>query len=411
MYPPRMPGHPEKVFTVSQLTERVKATLEDGFPWVTVEGEISNFRPSSTGHYYFSLKDSEAMLSVVMFRNRLAGLRFVPADGQLVRASGSVSVYAKRGSYQLVCEGLARAGEGEILAMLEERKRRLAAEGLFEESRKKPLPLFPSRVGVITSPTGAAIRDILRILARRNAGIDVVVLPAPVQGDGADERIASRIETANRFSMADVLIVGRGGGSLEDLLPFSSERVVRAIAASRIPVISAVGHETDVSLSDFAADVRAPTPSAAAELVAASRIDLAQRVRALEADISAAVTPRLVRIRTLLSQFTAANLARTVSITLQPLYQALDDGRDNLVRAMTDLVRDRAHRLALAGRQLASCSPLDILQRGYAVVSLERTGKVLLSAKGVRRGDGIRVRLARGGLRALTEETHAGEEL
>ena len=241
--------------------------------------------------------------------------------------------------------------------MLEERKRRLAAEGLFEESRKKPLPLFPSRVGVITSPTGAAIRDILRILERRNAGIDVVVLPAPVQGDGAEERIASRIETANRFSMADVLIVGRGGGSLEDLLPFSSERVVRAIAASRIPVISAVGHETDVSLSDFAADVRAPTPSAAAEIVAASRVDLAQRVKALEADISAAVAPRVRRIRTLLSQFTAANLARTVSITLQPLYQALDDGRDSLVRAMTDLVRDRAHRLALAGRQLASCSP------------------------------------------------------
>jgi exodeoxyribonuclease VII large subunit len=412
MYPRAMAAPAaERVFTVSEITERVKAVLEDGFPWVTVQGEISNFRPSSTGHYYFSLKDNEAMLSVVMFRNRLAGLRFEPADGQLVRASGSISVYAKRGNYQLVCESLARAGEGEILAMLEERKRRLAAEGLFDEGRKKPLPLFPSRVGVITSPTGAAIRDILRILARRNAGIDVVVLPAPVQGEGADERIARRIETANRFSMADVLIVGRGGGSLEDLLPFSSERVVRAIAASRIPVISAVGHETDVSLADFAADVRAPTPSAAAELVAASRVELAQRVRALESDISSAAGRRLERVRLLLAQFTAANLARTVGAYLQPLFQALDDSRDGLVRAMSDRVRDSAHRLALAARGMASCSPLDILQRGYAVVSLERTRKVLLSAERVRKGDVIRVRLARGGLRATTEETYAGEEL
>jgi exodeoxyribonuclease VII large subunit len=407
-----MPGPAaDKVLTVSQLTERVKASLEDGFPWVTVEGEISNFRPASSGHLYFSLKDSEAMLSVVMFRGRLAGLRFQPADGQLVRASGSISVYAKRGSYQLICESLARAGEGEILAMLEERKRRLAAEGLFGEDRKKPLPLYPSRVGVVTSPTGAAIRDVLRVLARRNAGVDVVVLPAPVQGDGADERIASRIETANRWAMADVLIVGRGGGSLEDLLPFSSEVVVRAIAASRIPVISAVGHETDVSLADLAADVRAPTPSAAAEMVCASRAELAQQVRALEAEISSALTRRLERVRMLLSQFAPANLARTVGAVLQPLFQALDDGRDGLARAMVDLVRDRAHRLALASRELASCSPLDILQRGYAVVALERTGKVLLSAKGVRRGDALRVRLSRGGLRATTEEVHAGEEL
>jgi exodeoxyribonuclease VII large subunit len=405
-----VPG-PDAALTVSQLTERLKAALEDGFPWVTVEGEISNCRPASSGHLYFSLKDTEAVLSVVMFRGRQAGLRFQPVDGQLVRASGSISVYAKRGNYQLICESMVRAGEGEILALLEERKRRLAAEGLFDEARKKPLPLYPSRVGVVTSPTGAAIRDILRVLARRSAGVDVVVLPAPVQGDGADERIAARIETANRWAMADVLIVGRGGGSLEDLLPFSSERVVRAIAASRIPVISAVGHETDVSLADFAADVRAPTPSAAAEMVSASRAELAQQVRALAAEISTSAGRRLERVRLLLSQFTPANLARTVAAVMQPLFQALDDGRDGLVQATRDVLRDRRHRLELASRQLASCSPLDILQRGYAVVSLERTGKVLLSPKGVRRGDPILVRLARGGLRATTEETHAGEEL
>jgi exodeoxyribonuclease VII large subunit len=400
-----------RVFTVSELTERIKAVLEDGFPRIVVQGEISNFRPSSTGHYYFSLKDTEAVLSVVMFRNRLDSLRFQPADGQLVRASGSISVYARRGSYQLICESLARAGEGDILALLEERKRKLASEGLFDESRKQPLPLYPSRVAVVTSQTGAALRDILRILGRRNAGIDVVILPAPVQGDGADERIARQIETANRFAIADVLIVGRGGGSLEDLLPFSSERVVRAIAASRIPVISAVGHETDVSLADFAADVRAPTPSAAAEIVAASREELSQRVGALASEISSQVGRRLDRVRLLLSQFTAANLARTVATYLQPLFQRFDDARDAMARAMQDTLRDRNHRLALASRELASCSPLDILNRGYAVVVLEHTRRVLTSPERVKKGDSLKIRLARGGLRATTEETYAGEEL
>ena len=401
----------ERVFSVSQITELIKATLEDGFPRVTVQGEISNFRPSSTGHYYFSLKDNEAVISVVMFRGRLSGLGFQPADGQLVQASGGVSVYARRGSYQLICESLTRAGEGDILALLEQRKRALAAEGLFDEQRKRALPLYPSRVAVVTSPTGAAVRDILRILGRRNAGIDVVILPAPVQGEGADERIARQIETANRFTMADVLIVGRGGGSLEDLLPFSSERVVRAIAASRIPVISAVGHETDVTLADFAADVRAPTPSAAAELVAASRAELASRVGAFESEISSSLRRRLERVRLLLSQFTGENLARAVRLFLQPVLQRFDEARGELSRAMVDAVKGKAHRLALASRELASCSPLDILERGYAVVSLERTGRVLLSAERVKKGDGLRIRLARGGLRAVTEETYAGEKL
>ncbi len=412
MYPRAMADRAEeRVFSVSEITELIKATLEDGFPRVTIQGEISNFRPSSTGHYYFSLKDNEAVISVVMFRGRLGGLGFQPADGQLVKASGGVSVYARRGSYQLICESLIRAGEGDILALLEQRKRALAAEGLFDERRKRPLPLYPSRVAVVTSPTGAAVRDILRILGRRNAGIDVVILPAPVQGEGAEERIARQIETANRFAMADVLIVGRGGGSLEDLLPFSSERVVRAIAASRIPVISAVGHETDVSLADFAADVRAPTPSAAAELVAASRAELASRVAALGSEISSSFRGRLERVRMLLSQFTGENLARAVRLFLQPVLQRFDEARGELTRAMVDAVQDKAHRLALASRELASCSPLDILDRGYAVVSLERTGRVLLSAQRVKKGDGLRIRLAQGGIRAVTEETHAGEKL
>ena len=377
---------------------------------MTIQGEISNFRPSSTGHWYFSLKDAEAVLSIVMFRGRIEGVRFAPADGMLVTISGGISVYPRRGTYQLIAEVMARSGVGDLLAMLEERKRRLAAEGLFDEGRKRRLPLHPSRVAVVTSPTGAAIRDILRVLGQRNAGVDVVIVPTPVQGDGADERIAHGIEVANRLRLADVLIVGRGGGSLEDLLPFSSELVVRAIVASRIPVISAVGHETDISLSDLAADARAPTPSAAAEMVAASRAELADRVAALRGAMEAEVEQRLQRVRLLLGQFTADTLLRNVQFLLRPLQQRADDAREELVQGLRLLLSDRRHRLELSARGLEGSSPLAILERGYAVVTHEPTGQVLLSPDPARTGDALNIRLARGALRALVEETHAIEK-
>jgi len=401
----------ERVYSVSEITELIKATLEDGFPWITVQGEVSNFRPSSTGHWYFSLKDQEAVLSLVMFRNRLDQIRFTPADGMLVRATGSVSVYARRGSYQLICEILAKAGEGDILAMLEQRKKRLAAEGLFELSRKKPLPLFPSRVAVVTSPTGAAVRDILHVLRRRNAGIDVVIIPTPVQGEGADEHIARGIEAANRWRLGEVIIVGRGGGSLEDLLPFSSEVVVRAIAGSRVPVISAVGHETDVTLSDLAADVRAPTPSAAAELVAASRSELLTQVRGLADSMEGSLGQRLERIRSLLDQFSAENLVRNVGLFMQPALLRLDDARDSLQRGFAAMADEARHRFELASREISSYSPLAVLERGYAVVTSRKTGAVLVSSADVSTGDGLGIRLARGGIRAVVEETDAGEKL
>ncbi|HVO38882.1 MAG TPA: exodeoxyribonuclease VII large subunit [Spirochaetia bacterium] len=400
----------ERVYSVSEITELIKATLEDGFPWITVQGEVSNFRPSSAGHWYFSLKDQEAVLSLVMFRNRLDQLRFTPSDGMLVRATGSVSVYARRGSYQLICEILAKAGEGDILAMLEQRKKRLAAEGLFDLERKKPLPLFPSRVAVVTSPTGAAVRDILHVLRRRNAGIDVVIVPTPVQGEGADERIARAIEAANRWGLGEVIIVGRGGGSLEDLLPFSSEVVVRAIAASRLPVISAVGHETDITLSDLVADVRAPTPSAAAELVAASRRELVAQVRGLADSLESSLNQRLERIRSLLDQFSAENLVRNVGLFLQPAIMRLDDARDSLQRGFAAMADEARHRFELASRELSSYSPLAVLERGYAVVTSRKTGAVLVSSADAAAGDGLGIRLARGGIRAVVEETDAGEK-
>ena len=406
-----MPGqHPERIYTVSEITQLIKVTLEDGFPWITVKGEISNFRPSSTGHWYFSLKDVDAVISVVMFRNRIDGVRFSPADGAVVKAAGSLSVYPKRGSYQLICESLVKAGEGDILAMLEELKQKLAAEGLFDTDRKKSLPLFPSRIAVVTSPTGAAVRDILRILRRRNAGIDVVIIPTPVQGEGADERIARAIELANRHALGDVIIVGRGGGSLEDLLPFSSERVVRAIAASELPVISAVGHETDITLSDFAADIRAPTPSAAAELVAAPRAELLARVGGLRSMLERDMRQRLEKVRLLLGQFASENLERNVRIFLQPVSQRMDYAADALLQGFRAVALGCRHRFELASRELSSYSPLAILKRGYAVVTHERTRTILLSPQAVRRGDTLSIKLSEGGMRATVEDTHAVEK-
>jgi len=397
----------QRSFTVTQITSLIKDLLEQTLPNVTVEGEISNWRPASSGHCYFSLKDEDALLSVVMFRGRFAALSFQPADGLKVRATGNISVYPKRGNYQLICESLQASGEGEILAMLEKRKRKLAALGLFDAERKKPLPLFPSRVAVVTSPTGAAIRDILRVLARRSAGLDLVILPTLVQGEGAGEMIARRIRTANEFSMADVIIVTRGGGSLEDLLPFSDEEVVLAIAESRIPVISAVGHEVDFTLSDFAADVRAPTPSVAAEMVCASRLELTRALEAAREGLREAMRSRLERLRLVLDQFEPQALERHLRYLLQPTLLRVDDARQELADGLQALLRDRRHRLEVLAEAVEASSPLGILSRGYAVVVQERTGKALLSPAGLKPEEMLRIRLHRGALRAAVKEKQA----
>ena len=317
----------DRTLRVSEITALIKNTLEQTFYGVAIEGEISNYRPAASGHLYFTLKDSDSMIQAVMFRGKASRLDFTPGDGQLVIARGNVSVYAKRGNYQILCDSLKKAGEGELLALLEKRKRLLAAEGLFEEERKQSLPLYPARVAVITSPTGAAIRDILRVLGRRSAGIDLVVLPSVVQGDAAAESIANQLRVANDHNLGDVIIVGRGGGSLEDLLPFSEEVVVRAIAESKIPVISAVGHEIDIALSDLVADVRAPTPSAAAEIVSAQREELLQRVNIASERITHNLTTQIERRRMLLDRFQPETLERSFRILIQPILLRLDDAR------------------------------------------------------------------------------------
>ena len=385
--------------TVSELTRRIKESLEAGFSAVSVEGELSNVRPSSAGHLYFTIKDDDAMISAVLFRGRSGALTFTPEDGQQVVAHGGISVYARRGNYQLIVERMELAGLGRILAMLEERKQRLALEGLFDASRKRPLPLLPSRVAVVTSPTGAALRDILQVLRRRNAGIDVVVCPTPVQGEGAGERIARMIGIASRHRLGDVIIVGRGGGSIEDLLPFSDEVVVRAIAASEVPVISAVGHEIDWAISDYAADLRAPTPSAAAEVVASSRADLVDRVRSLAGSAVRAFAERYRRSRLLLRQFSPAELQRSYWILAQPVTNEFDRVRAELVDAMSDRVLAARHRLDLLQRELDSCSPFEVLARGYAIAR-GPDGRVITDVDTLAENDPVSVRVSRGGFSA-----------
>jgi exodeoxyribonuclease VII large subunit len=390
----------ERKYTVSEITELIRGVLEGNFSNLSVEGEISNCRPSSTGHLYFTLKDSGAALSAVMFKNSMRQLAFQPKDGMLVRAFGRISVYSQRGSYQIICEALELAGTGGILLMLEQRKRALAAEGLFDEERKQALPRFPERVGIVSSPTGAAVRDILNVLGRRAAGLSVVILPAPVQGSEAAPVIAARIEQANRLQLCDVLIVGRGGGSIEDLLPFSEESVVRAVAASRLPIISAVGHEIDWALSDFAADLRAPTPSAAAELVSENRGETLTQIRARTAELYRLIRARCETCRLLLKPFSLSEIERLFRAILQPRLVRLDDAKETLLDSVYQRLNDTRSRLKVQTVALETASPLAVLKRGFSVVTNTRTGMVVTRAQDTAAGDLLSIRLAEGIIRA-----------
>jgi exodeoxyribonuclease VII large subunit len=300
------------------------------------------------------------------------------------------------------------AGAGDILALLEKRKRLLAAEGLFDEGRKRPIPRFPETVAVVSSPTGAAVRDILNILKRRAAGIRVIILPAPVQGTEAAALIARRIEQANQWQLADVLIVGRGGGSLEDLLPFSEEAVVRSIFASAIPVVSAVGHEIDWALSDFAADLRAPTPSAAAELVSANRNEIRVRLGELEEGLLRTMASKTERIRLLLKPFRMEDLEYRFRAILQPRLVRFDDAKEALLDRLSERTAALRRRLELAQRSLEAGSPRSILERGFSVVLHKKTGKALRRAGEAKPGDILVIRPLEGIITAKTET--AGEE-
>jgi exodeoxyribonuclease VII large subunit len=391
-----------KHLTVSELTEQIRLKLENSFSYVCVEGEISNCRPASSGHLYFSLKDSGAKIDAVMFRNRLRTINFEPKDGMLLRVSGSLSVYAPRGTYSIVCEEMEIAGAGEILAMLEKRKQKLASGGLFDAEKKRPLPRFPAVVGVVSSPTGAAVRDILNILARRAPAIKVIILPAPVQGDEAASLISARIKQANQWRLADVLIVGRGGGSLEDLLPFSDEEVVRAVAESKIPVVSAVGHEIDWALCDFSADLRAPTPSAAAELVSENYFAVFAHIQKTAGDFITVMRTRTEKARLLLKPFDAQDMEYRFRSILQPRLIRLDDAKEALLKSISDKCAVIRRKVELAAAVLETGSPLSVMERGFSVVTNSK-GVVIRSSDRVNPGDKLYIKPLKGKINAIVE--------
>lgn len=385
----------DTVFTVSQITDLIKEILETSFRTITIEGEISNWRPSAAGHIYFTLKDNSSQIKAVIFRGAAYKLNFRPKDGDKVRCTGSLSVYAPQGNYQIIVNTMEIAGAGNILQMLEDRKKKLAAEGLFDQDKKRQLPFFPRTIGVVTSPTGAAIRDIINVSTRRNPGVNIIVLPAIVQGEGADKTIVKMIEIANFYKLCDVLIVGRGGGSLEDLLPFSEESVVRAVAASAIPTISAVGHEIDWAICDYAADYRAPTPSAAAEMAVPLLADIEQQLSAYKDDLYNSIKQKVDNTRLIIKSFNPENLEIRFRNIQQPLLNRYESARQDLIKNFQDKIKDLRTRIANNVTILENASPQTILNRGYSMVTT-KDGKIIRSNKNVNINDEIIIKPAEG---------------
>ena len=398
----------DKVFSVSELNNLLRELLEQTFPKLIIEGELSNCKVSN-GHLYFTLKDQGAQISAIMFAGNARYLSFRPTDGLKVQCTGKLSVYPARGNYQIIVTKMEVAGEGAILKMLEERKRKLSMEGLFEQSRKRTLPLVPKTVGIVTSPTGAALRDILQITKRRNKAVSVIVFPALVQGAEAASSIERQIKIANDFDLCDVLIVGRGGGSLEDLLPFSEENVVRAIAASRIPVVSAVGHEIDWALSDFAADKRAPTPSAAAEIVVPEQTAILDGLTAYKKEFFTTISQKVEKIKLTIRSFNPENLELNFRHIEQPLLIRFDNAKENLVQNMEQRLKDLRQKLANSITILESASPQAILDRGYSMVRDAQTKQIIRSADQVCAGSTIEILPSSGIITATVENTKSAQ--
>ena len=434
---------PRRVLSVSELTGRIRMLLEEEFVEIWVEGELSNCKVWNTGHMYFTLKDASAQIKGVMFRSALRTLRFAPQDGLRVVARGRVSVYDPKGEYQIICEHLEPEGLGALQLAFDQLKKRLSAEGLFDERRKRALPALPRKIGVVTSLDGAAVRDIINVLRRRYPNAHIVIRPARVQGEGAALDIARAITAIGKVKGVDVVIVGRGGGSIEDLWAFNEEVVARAIAGCPVPTISAVGHETDVTIADFVADLRAATPSAAAEIVVARKDDFYARIERLEHRVHAVMSARVQRLESRLRSLEArpgyagvrgriamrgrhaADLAhelrralrarlaarerayQSLRLTLETfdLRRRLGGIRTRLVAAegrLAGAVAQRSHRadqrLRGAAARLEALSPLAVLARGYAVCwNADRTA-VVRDAMAVTPGEHVRVTLARGEL-------------
>ncbi|RLC89464.1 MAG: exodeoxyribonuclease VII large subunit [Chloroflexi bacterium] len=397
-------------YTVSQLTGYIRRLIEDDpeLSDVWVEGEVSNFSRASSGHCYFTLKDAGSQIGCVMWRSVAKVQDYLPVGGDLVLAHGRVGVYEAGGRYQLYVDQLRPAGVGDLYRQFELLKARLEAEGLFAPERKRPLPRFPRRIGVVTSPSAAALRDILNVLGRRYPLAEVLLAPTPVQGDDAPPQIVAAIEALNGRDDVDIIIVARGGGSLEELWAFNDERVARAVAASRIPVICGVGHETDFSLADFAADVRAPTPSAAAELVAPDRAELRAQVAGLAAALVTALQGVVEERRWRLAEQTRALKHLSPAVQLAQARQRVDDLLGRAEAAVRHSLTLRRERLGGLTGRLAGVSPLGTLERGYAIVCHRETGAVVRSVAQVASGDALDVRVADGEFEATASQKRPG---
>jgi exodeoxyribonuclease VII large subunit len=441
------------IYTVAQLTAEIKTLLEGSFEHVWVEGEISNLRLPSSGHLYFTLKDESAQIRTVMFRMQNRLLKFDPEDGLQVVCYGRLAVYEPRGEYQIVVDHMEPKGLGALQLAFEQLKERLSREGLFDPARKKPLPPFPQKIGIVTSPTGAALRDILQIIDRRFANVHILLYPVRVQGEGAAQEIAQAIDELSQWPDLDVMIVGRGGGSLEDLWAFNEESIARAIYRSTVPIISAVGHEIDFTIADFVADLRAPTPSAAAELVVQNKVELVQRLESLFWRLAQAERVSLQARKERLSSLTHRLTDPRKRISDQRLrlddlwFRLTTSNQQSLVRRFERLqhrfeslillqpgrrVSEYSHRLsqlyrrlAVAGRarmgfyrqrlencmgRLQSLSPLAVLERGYSITRVLPSKEIVRDACRLKTEDRVKVKVHRGEFTARVEKVIEGEE-
>jgi len=393
----------EPVLSVSELTARIKGVLEVDFSDVGVEGEISNLSRPHSGHVYFTLKDSGAQIKAVLWRSAAQKLVFDMENGLSVRARGKLSVYEPRGEYQLVVSRLDPAGLGALDLAFRQLVTKLEAEGLFDPSRKRRLPRYPTRIAIISSPTGAAVRDVIRVTGQRWPLAELIVVPSRVQGAGSSEELIAAIDQCHRLPGVDFLILARGGGSLEDLWAFNHEGLARAIAASRLPVVSAVGHEVDTTIADLAADLRAPTPSAAGALCTPDQMDVQQRLDDLEQRLG-----RLLHLRTTRARSILESLEGRLANALQRRWQTSKNRLDALEQRLNHAIRRdldrRQHLVARQAAGLEALSPLSVLARGYSLTQVEESGKVVKTAGQVAPGDLIRTRLAQGAILSRVEQ-------
>jgi len=389
------------IATVSQLNSYMKRLVEgqSALSDIWIKGEISNFKEHYSGHLYITLKDEGGVLKAVMFKSAASGLSFKPEDGMKVLARGRISVYEQSGTYQLYINEMTPDGVGELYIAYEKLKKRLAEEGLFDEKFKKPIPKYPEKIGVVTATTGAAVRDIINVITRRYPYCEIIIYPSLVQGAGAKENIVEAIEYFNKHNLCDTLIVGRGGGSIEDLWAFNEEEVARAIYASKIPIISAVGHETDFTIADFVADLRAPTPSAAAEIAVPSQLELSAAVKGMQGRIAAAEVNYIKRLRLSLEKLKPKSPQKMIDDMRQWCDNMLGKAEKSFRLTETQKRKTMSELCA----KLDAMSPLAVLKRGYAIAENERGG-VIKEAKSLKQGEIFKLTLSDGSLKCEVKE-------